>query len=41
MQVFLFFDVVLGLYLLDGYLRRKANGRTMDSVQTSGQQKQQ
>lgn len=35
MQVFLFFDVVLGLYLLDSYLRRKANAKILDSVQTT------
>jgi hypothetical protein len=41
MQVFLFFDVVLGLYLFDGYLHRKRQSHAIDSVQTSGQQRQQ
>ncbi len=39
MQVFVFFDVVLALYLFDGYLRRKANNKMLDSVQTSEQTK--
>jgi len=33
--------VVLGLYLLDGYLRKKGLSKTDESVQTSGQQKTQ
>lgn len=41
MNGFLFFDVVLGLYLLDGYLRKKGLSKTDASVQTSGQQKTQ
>ncbi len=41
MKGFLFFDVVLGLYLFDTYLRKKALTKANNSVQTSGQQKQQ
>ena len=41
MQVFVFFDVVLGLYLFDAYLRKKAFAKTNITVQTDGQQKQQ
>jgi anti-sigma factor RsiW len=39
MEVFVFFDVVLGLYLLDGYLRKRSQTKIEDSVQTSGQHK--
>ena len=38
---FLFFDVVLGLYLFDSYLRRKSLAKLNNSVQANGQQKQQ
>ncbi|WP_183578809.1 hypothetical protein HDF18_22770 [Mucilaginibacter sp. X5P1] len=38
---FLFFDVVLGLYLFDTYLRKKGLAKANNSVQTTGQQKQQ
>jgi len=41
MQAFLFFDVVLGLYLFDAYLRKKSFTKNNMSVQTDGQQKQQ
>jgi len=41
MNGFLFFDVVLGLYLFDGYLRKKSLSKIDESVQTSGQQKPQ
>jgi hypothetical protein len=41
MQVFVFFDVVLGLYLFDAYLRKKASPKNNIVVQTDGQQKQQ
>lgn len=37
MQVFLFFDVVMALYLFDGYLRRRSGKKLLDSVQTSEQ----
>jgi hypothetical protein len=39
MKGFLFFDVVLGLYLFDSYLRKKGQSKSNTSVQTSGQQK--
>jgi len=39
MQVFLFFDVVLALYLFDGYLRKRSGRKLLDSVQTSEQTK--
>lgn len=39
MQVFLFFDVVLALYLFDGYLRKRSGKKLLDSVQTSEQTK--
>ena len=38
MQVFLFFDIVLALYLVDNYLRKKRITKTDISVQTGGQQ---
>ncbi|SDT51551.1 hypothetical protein SAMN05216490_3829 [Mucilaginibacter mallensis] len=41
MKGFLFFDVVLGLYLFDTYLRKKGLAKANNSVQTTGQQKQQ
>lgn len=40
MQVFLFFDAVLGLYLLDSYMRKRTHNRMLNSVQTSEQTKQ-
>ena len=39
MKGFLFFDVVLGLYLFDSYLRKKGLSKSNTGVQTSGQQK--
>jgi anti-sigma factor RsiW len=39
MQIFLFFDVVMGLYLLDSYLRKRSDNKMLDSVQTSEQTK--
>jgi len=39
MMAFLFFDVILGLYMLDSYLRKKADKKMVDSVQTSEQTK--
>jgi anti-sigma factor RsiW len=38
MQIFLFFDVVLALYLGDSYLRKKRMQKVDISVQTDGQQ---
>jgi hypothetical protein len=41
MKGFLFFDVVLALYLFDGYLRKKTLAKTRVSVQTGVQQSEQ
>jgi len=38
MQIFLFFDVILALYLGDSYLRKKRMAKEDISVQTGGQQ---
>jgi len=38
MQIFLFFDVILALYLGDNYLRKKRMQKEDISVQTGGQQ---
>jgi anti-sigma factor RsiW len=39
MEIFLFLDVVLGLYLLDSFLRRKSLNNAAQSVQHTVQQK--
>ena len=39
MQIFLFVDVVMALYLFDGYLRRRNNNRLLKIVQTNEQTK--
>jgi hypothetical protein len=39
MESFMFFDVVLALYILDGYLRKKSHTKMDISVQSGGQDK--
>ena len=40
-NTFLFFDVILGLYLFDAWLRKRGVSKMSTNVQTSGHEKQQ